>query len=68
MDARPGRAKNPLAPPSAPGEGDLVGARADDMLSELTLATAAGLGLGSIANIIHPYRTQAEVMNKGLSR
>ena len=43
----------------------VVAARAGDMLSELTLATTAGLGLGAIANTIHPYRTQAEVMKKG---
>jgi pyruvate/2-oxoglutarate dehydrogenase complex dihydrolipoamide dehydrogenase (E3) component len=42
----------------------LVAARAGDMLSELTLAMANGLGLGAIANTIHPYPTQAEVMKK----
>ena len=34
------------------------------MISELTLAMTAGLGLGAIAGTIHPYPTQAEVMKK----
>ena len=42
----------------------LVAARAGDMISELTLAMAAGAGLGTIAGAIHPYPTQAEVMKK----
>jgi pyruvate/2-oxoglutarate dehydrogenase complex dihydrolipoamide dehydrogenase (E3) component len=42
----------------------LVAARAGDMISELTLAMTAGLGLGAVANTIHPYPTQAEVMKK----
>ena len=42
----------------------LVAAHAGDMISELTLAMAAGAGLGTIAGVIHPYPTQAEVMKK----
>jgi pyruvate/2-oxoglutarate dehydrogenase complex dihydrolipoamide dehydrogenase (E3) component/uncharacterized membrane protein YdjX (TVP38/TMEM64 family) len=42
----------------------LVAARAGDMISELTLAMAAGAGLGTIAGAVHPYPTQAEVMKK----
>ena len=42
----------------------LVAAHAGDMISELTLAMTAGLGLGAIAGTIHPYPTQAEVMKK----
>jgi pyruvate/2-oxoglutarate dehydrogenase complex dihydrolipoamide dehydrogenase (E3) component/uncharacterized membrane protein YdjX (TVP38/TMEM64 family) len=42
----------------------LVATHAGDMISELTLAMSAGLGLGAIAGTIHPYPTQAEVMKK----
>ena len=42
----------------------LVASRAGDMISELTVAMAAGRGLGTIAGAIHPYPTQAEVMKK----
>jgi pyruvate/2-oxoglutarate dehydrogenase complex dihydrolipoamide dehydrogenase (E3) component/uncharacterized membrane protein YdjX (TVP38/TMEM64 family) len=42
----------------------LVAARAGDMISELTLAMTAGVGLGTIAATIHPYPTHAEVMKK----
>ncbi len=38
----------------------IVGARAGDMVSELTLAIVGKLGLGAIAGVIHPYPTQAE--------
>lgn len=41
-----------------------MAAHAGDMISELTLAMTAGLGLGAIAGTIHPYPTQAEVMKK----
>ena len=34
------------------------------MLSELTLAIARGVGLGAIAEVIHPYPTQAEAIKK----
>src|SRR5262249_45257231 len=42
----------------------LVAAHAGDMISEITLAMVGGLGLGTLANTIHPYPTQAEVMRK----
>jgi pyruvate/2-oxoglutarate dehydrogenase complex dihydrolipoamide dehydrogenase (E3) component/uncharacterized membrane protein YdjX (TVP38/TMEM64 family) len=42
----------------------MVAADAGNMISELTLAMAAGQGLGAIAGTIHPYPTQAEVMKK----
>jgi pyruvate/2-oxoglutarate dehydrogenase complex dihydrolipoamide dehydrogenase (E3) component len=42
----------------------LVATHAGDMISELTLAMTAGIGLGAIAATIHPYPTQAEAMKK----
>jgi pyruvate/2-oxoglutarate dehydrogenase complex dihydrolipoamide dehydrogenase (E3) component len=42
----------------------VVGANAGDMIGELTLAMANGLGLGKIANTIHPYPTVAEAIRK----
>jgi pyruvate/2-oxoglutarate dehydrogenase complex dihydrolipoamide dehydrogenase (E3) component len=42
----------------------MVATHAGDMISELTLAMTAGLGLGAIAGAIHPYPTQAEAMKK----
>ncbi len=42
----------------------LVAARAGDMISELTLAITAKIGLGTILNTIHPYPTQAEIIKK----
>jgi pyruvate/2-oxoglutarate dehydrogenase complex dihydrolipoamide dehydrogenase (E3) component/uncharacterized membrane protein YdjX (TVP38/TMEM64 family) len=42
----------------------LVAAHAGDMISELTLAMAGKIGLGTIANTIHPYPTQAEAIRK----
>ncbi|MEE4608413.1 MAG: mercuric reductase, partial [Desulfobacteraceae bacterium] len=38
----------------------IVAANAGDMISEITLAMTHKLGLGHIANTIHPYPTQAE--------
>jgi pyruvate/2-oxoglutarate dehydrogenase complex dihydrolipoamide dehydrogenase (E3) component len=37
----------------------IVARHAGEMLSELTLAMSRGIGLGSLANVIHPYPTQA---------
>jgi hypothetical protein len=34
------------------------------MLGELCLAITAGVGLGKIASVIHPYPTQGEVVKK----
>ncbi len=42
----------------------LVAARAGDLISEVTVAMAAGRGLGAIGAVIHPYPTQAEVLKK----
>lgn len=42
----------------------IVAAHAGDLISELTLAMKAGLGLSAIAGTIHPYPTQAEVLKK----
>jgi pyruvate/2-oxoglutarate dehydrogenase complex dihydrolipoamide dehydrogenase (E3) component len=42
----------------------LVAAHAGDLISELSVAMAAGMGLGTLANVIHPYPTQAEVIRK----
>jgi len=42
----------------------LVAEHAGDMLGELCLAITQGIGLGSIASVIHPYPTQAEVIKK----
>jgi pyruvate/2-oxoglutarate dehydrogenase complex dihydrolipoamide dehydrogenase (E3) component len=42
----------------------IVADHAGDMISEITLAMVAGVGLGKIANVIHPYPTQAEAIRK----
>ena len=42
----------------------IVAAHAGDMISELTLAMKAGIGLSTITGTIHPYPTQAEVIKK----
>ncbi len=42
----------------------LVARHAGDMISELTVAMAAGAGLGTIAKSIHPYPTTADVIRK----
>jgi pyruvate/2-oxoglutarate dehydrogenase complex dihydrolipoamide dehydrogenase (E3) component len=42
----------------------LVAEHAGDMIGELSLAVTAGVGLGRIASVIHPYPTQAEVIKK----
>jgi pyruvate/2-oxoglutarate dehydrogenase complex dihydrolipoamide dehydrogenase (E3) component len=42
----------------------LVAEHAGDILGELCLAITMGIGLGSIASVIHPYPTQAEVIKK----
>lgn len=51
------------------GTGRIVGAtlvarRAGEMLGELTLAMVAGVGLGRLSSVIHPYPTQAEAMRQ----
>jgi pyruvate/2-oxoglutarate dehydrogenase complex dihydrolipoamide dehydrogenase (E3) component len=42
----------------------IVAAHAGEMLSELTLAMVGGLGMGTLANTIHPYPTQVEARKK----
>jgi pyruvate/2-oxoglutarate dehydrogenase complex dihydrolipoamide dehydrogenase (E3) component len=42
----------------------IVAAHAGETISQLTLAIAAGIGLGRIAGVIHPYPTQAEAIKK----
>ena len=42
----------------------IVASHASEMLSEITLAIAKGIGLGAIADVIHPYPTQAEAVRK----
>ncbi|HKV53072.1 MAG TPA: mercuric reductase [Candidatus Binataceae bacterium] len=42
----------------------LVGSHAGEMISEITVAIGAGLGMGKLAEVIHPYPTQAEVFRQ----
>ncbi len=42
----------------------MVAAHAGEMISEITLAMAAGFGLRRLAGVIHPYPTQAEAVRK----
>lgn len=42
----------------------IVARNAGDMISEITLAMAHGLGLSKIGSTIHPYPTQAEAIRK----
>jgi pyruvate/2-oxoglutarate dehydrogenase complex dihydrolipoamide dehydrogenase (E3) component len=42
----------------------VVASHASEMLSEVTLAITKGIGLGAIADVIHPYPTQAEALRK----
>ena len=42
----------------------IVARHAGEMLSELTLAIARGVGLSAIASVIHSYPTQAEAIKK----
>jgi pyruvate/2-oxoglutarate dehydrogenase complex dihydrolipoamide dehydrogenase (E3) component len=51
------------------GTDEIVGAtivarHAGEMISEITTAMAAGIGLGGFAAIIHPYPTQMEAIRK----
>jgi pyruvate/2-oxoglutarate dehydrogenase complex dihydrolipoamide dehydrogenase (E3) component len=40
----------------------IVAVHAGDLISEVSVAMAAGMGLGGIAGVIHPYPTQAEAI------
>lgn len=42
----------------------LVAPDAGNIISELTLAIGAGLGLTTLAAAIHPYPTQSEVVKR----
>jgi len=42
----------------------IVAHSAGDMISEISLAMVAGVGLGTIAGVIHPYPTQAEAIKQ----
>ncbi|MFU8803776.1 MAG: FAD-containing oxidoreductase [Bradymonadaceae bacterium] len=42
----------------------LVARHAGDMISEMTLAMEAGVGLGRLSSVIHPYPTQSEAFKK----
>jgi len=42
----------------------IVAAHAGEMISEITLAIVADIGLKTISNVIHPYPTQAEAIKK----
>jgi pyruvate/2-oxoglutarate dehydrogenase complex dihydrolipoamide dehydrogenase (E3) component len=42
----------------------IVARRAGELISELTLAMTAGIGLGRLSGVIHPYPTQAEAMRQ----
>lgn len=42
----------------------IVARHAGEMISEITLAMAGNLGLKKIANVIHPYPTQAEAIKQ----
>lgn len=42
----------------------IVASNAGDMIASLSIAMTRGIGLGSIANCVHPYPTQAEAVRK----
>ena len=42
----------------------IVGSHAGDMISEITVAMQGGMGLGNLANVIHPYPTAAEAIRQ----
>jgi pyruvate/2-oxoglutarate dehydrogenase complex dihydrolipoamide dehydrogenase (E3) component len=42
----------------------IVGAHAGEMISEITLAMEAGLGLKALSETIHPYPTRSEAIKK----
>jgi pyruvate/2-oxoglutarate dehydrogenase complex dihydrolipoamide dehydrogenase (E3) component len=42
----------------------IVARHAGEMISEISVAMGAKMGLGSIAGVIHPYPTQAEAIRK----
>ena len=42
----------------------IVARHAGEMISEISVAMAAGIGLGKLASVIHPYPTQAEALRQ----
>jgi pyruvate/2-oxoglutarate dehydrogenase complex dihydrolipoamide dehydrogenase (E3) component len=42
----------------------LVARHAGEMINEITLAMTAGVGLGALGSVIHPYPTQAEAIKQ----
>ncbi|MEK7831730.1 MAG: FAD-containing oxidoreductase, partial [Acidobacteriota bacterium] len=44
--------------------GTIVARHAGEMISELTLAITHGLKLGALSTTIHPYPTQASVLQR----
>jgi pyruvate/2-oxoglutarate dehydrogenase complex dihydrolipoamide dehydrogenase (E3) component len=42
----------------------IVSSHAGEMISEITTAMTSNIGLGTLANVIHPYPTQAEVIKR----
>ncbi|MFZ0246682.1 MAG: mercuric reductase, partial [Candidatus Binatus sp.] len=42
----------------------VVASHAGEIISELTTAIAAGIGLGSLGDVIHPYPTQADAIRR----
>lgn len=44
--------------------GTIVGPHAGDMISQLTVAIRAGMKLGELASVIHPYPTLAEAIRR----
>ncbi|MET0152158.1 MAG: mercuric reductase [Candidatus Binatia bacterium] len=42
----------------------IVAEHAGDLVSEITLAMTAGIGLGKLASVIHPYPTRAEAIRQ----
>ena len=42
----------------------IVARHAGELISEVTLAMTAGIGLKQLATVIHPYPTQAEAIKK----
>jgi pyruvate/2-oxoglutarate dehydrogenase complex dihydrolipoamide dehydrogenase (E3) component len=42
----------------------IVGSHAGEMISEITVAMQSGMGLGRLANVIHPYPTAAEAIRQ----
>ena len=51
------------------GTGRIVGATcvgrgAGDLVSEISVAMSAGLPLGALANVVHPYPTRAEILRQ----